>query len=257
MLLKIKISRIYLLCTVSITAFCHSANAQHTSSQSLDLKNVKTLQAEIQINAGTLKVTTQSQPKADSRFTYTKDAWKPQIKYNGEPGQGLLSIKQPEEKNTNMKDKDRNDWDIKLPQGVATTLKLRMGAGQGNVDLSRAKINRLVMEAGAGEFNVNLASTSISDLTLNAGVGEVNLDLSGNRTTNLKATINGGIGSLNLVLPRKTGVRVKVNGLGGLDNEGLKKQGNYYVNDAYGKTPHSVDITINGGLGNVELALGD
>ncbi|WP_158267561.1 toast rack family protein [Adhaeribacter arboris] len=253
-----KSTRIALLSTfTAIMAFCHPATAQHTSSQSLDLKNVKTLQAEIQINAGTLKITTQTIPKADSRFTYTKESWKPQIKYNGEPGKGLLSIKQPEEKNTNMKDKDRNDWDIKLPQGVVTTLNLRMGAGEGNVDLSRAKINRLVMEAGAGEFNVNLANTSVSDLQVNAGVGEVNLDLSGNRTTNLKATINGGIGSLNLVLPRKTGVRVKVNGLGGLDNEGLKKQGGYYVNEAYGKTSHSVDITINGGLGNVELALGD
>src|SRR5690349_10281399 len=123
MSIKMKFIRIALFCFVmAIIALYNPAKAQHTSSQSLDLKNVKTLQAEIQINAGTLKVTTQTAPKADSRFTYTKEIWKPQIKYNGEPGKGLLSIKQPEGKNTNMKDKDRNDWDIKLPQGVATTL---------------------------------------------------------------------------------------------------------------------------------------
>jgi hypothetical protein len=229
--------------------------AQHTTSQSLDLKNVKTLQADIQINAGTLKVTAHNTTKADARFTYTKDAWKPQVKYNGEPGQGTLSIKQPKEENTNMKDKDRNDWDIILPQGVATNLKLRMGAGETNVDLRGAKLNRVVMDAGAGEFNMNLANTSVSELDVNAGVGEVNLDLSGKRNNSLKASINGGIGSLNLVLPRETGVRVKVNGLGGLDNSGFKKQGGYYVNEAYGKTPHSLEITINGGLGNVDLAM--
>jgi hypothetical protein len=50
-------------------------------------------------------------------------------------------------------------------------------------------------------------------------------------------------------------VRVKVNGLGGVDNGGLKKKGGYYVNEAYGKTPHSLDITVNGGLGNLQLAL--
>lgn len=229
--------------------------AQHISSQSQDLKNLKTLQADIQISAGTLKLTAQNQLKTDTRFKYTRESWKPQVKYTQQAGAGHLTIKQPEEKNTNMQDKDRNDWDIKLPQDVLTNLKLRMGAGESNVDLRGAQINQLKMEAGAGEFNVNLANTSVSSLEVNAGVGEINLDLSGNRSTNLKASINGGIGSLNLVLPRKTGVRVKVNGLGSLDNNELKKQGGYYVNETYGKTAHSLEITINGGLGNVELAL--
>lgn len=256
MIKKITSALFYFFCFLVVTLTSSQiATAQHTSSQSLDLKNVKSLQAEIQINAGTLKLTAQNEAKADTRFIYTKESWKPQVKYAGEPGQGQLTIKQPEEKNTNMRDKDRNDWDITLPQGMATNLKLRMGAGESNIDLRGAKINRVEMEAGAGEFNLNLANTSVSDLEVNAGVGEINLDLSGNRNTNLKASINGGIGSLNLVLPRKTGVRVKVNGLGSLDTNELKKQGGYYVNEAYGKTSHSLEITINGGLGNVELAL--
>lgn len=256
MIKKFKLPLLTLFCSAIVTLTSYQvATAQHTSSQSLDLKNVKSLQADIQINAGTLKLTAQNEAKADTRFTYTKESWKPQVKYNGQPGQGLLTIKQPEEKNMNMKDKDRNDWEVKLPQGVSTNLKLRMGAGESNVDLHGAKINKLEMEAGAGEFNINLANTSVSSLEVDAGVGEINLDLSGNRNTNLKASINGGIGSLNLVLPRKTGVRVKVNGLGGLDTNELKKQGGYYINEAYGKTSHSLDITINGGLGNVQLAL--
>lgn len=256
MIQKFRLPLLAFFCSgfLTVSSF-QMANAQHSSSQSLDFKNVKSLDAEIQINAGTLKVTAQSAPKADARFTYTKESWRPQVKYNGKPGQGVLTIKQPEQQNTNMKDKDRNDWDIKLPQGIATNLNLRMGAGETNVDLHGAKLNRVKVDAGAGEFNLNLASTSISDLEVNAGVGEVNLNLAGSRNTSLKADINGGIGSLNLVLPRKTGVRVKVNGLGGLDTNDLKKQGGYYVNDAYGKTAQSVEVTINGGLGNVELAL--
>lgn len=232
-----------------------AASAQHTASQRLDLKAVKSLEADLQINAGTLKLTVQNAPQADARFTYTRESWKPRVQYTGEAGRGRLSIKQPEEKNTNMQDKDRNDWDVQLPQGVATNLKLRMGAGESNVDLRGANINQVVMEAGAGEFNLNLANTSVSNLTVNAGVGEINLDLSGNRSTNLKAGINGGIGSLNVVLPRRTGVRVKVNGLGGLDTNELKKQGSYYVNEAYGKTSQALELTINGGLGNVTLTL--
>jgi hypothetical protein len=245
-----------LLCTFTLALFSTPvAFGQHNSSQSVDLKNLKSLQAEIQMNAGVLKITTQNPAKADSRFTYTREAWKPQVNFKTQGSQGNLTIKQPEEKNTNMQDKDRNEWEIKLPQAVPSHLKLRMGAGQGAIDLHGAKVESLELEAGAGEFRVNLANTSVSSLKINAGVGELFVDLTGNRTTDLQASLNGGIGDLNLVLPRKTGVRVKVNGLGSLDNQGLKKQGNYYVNDAYGKTPHSLEITVNGGLGSLELAL--
>jgi hypothetical protein len=34
---------------------------------------------------------------------------------------------------------------------------------------------------------------------------------------------------------------------------GLRKQGDYYVNDAYGKTPTSIDLNVQGGIGEVDL----
>ncbi len=86
-------------------------------------------------------------------------------------------------------------------------------------------------------------------------MGELTLNLTGERTANLRAALNGGIGDLNLVLPRKMSVRVKVSGLGGFNSAGFRKQGDYYVNDAYGKTTHSLDITVNGGLGDLEITL--
>jgi hypothetical protein len=48
---------------------------------------------------------------------------------------------------------------------------------------------------------------------------------------------------------------VKAKGLGNIEAGGLKKQGGYYVNDAYGKSAHSLDITVNGGLGSLHLEL--
>ncbi|MBD0257529.1 MAG: hypothetical protein ICV83_17580 [Cytophagales bacterium] len=236
-------------------ALAPAAFGQHTSSQSADLKGLKSLAATIRISAGTLKLTAQDAPAAESRFTYTRDAWKPRVTFSREGGQGRLTIEQPESQNVNMKDKDRNDWEIRLSRGVPTDLTLRMGAGDGTVDLRGAKVRRLEMEAGAGSFKVNLANTSVASLKVNAGVGELILDLTGERTTNLQATINGGIGGIKVTLPRKTGVRVKVNGLGSFDSAGFRKQGDYYVNDAYGKTPHSLDLSVSGGLGDLELSL--
>ncbi len=238
-----------------LVALAPDAFGQKTSSKSADLKGLKSLAATIRISAGTLKLTAQDAPAAESRFIYTRDAWKPRVAFSREGGQGRLTIEQPEEDNVNMGDKDRNDWEIRLSRGVPTDLTLRMGAGEGTIDLRGAKVRRLAMKAGAGSFKVNLANTSVADLEVDAGVGELTLDLTGERTANLRATINGGIGGLNLVLPRKTGVRVKVNGLGSLNSAGFKKQGDYYVNDAYGKTTHSLDLTVSGGLGDLELNL--
>lgn len=221
--------------------------------QSIDLKNTKALQAELQINAGTFKLTTQDPPQVNASFSYTRASWKPEVKFN--QGTGVLTIKQPEEKNTSMQDKDQNNWDIKLPRNLSTNLKFRMGAGQGTVNLSGAKLNNLEVEAGAGEFNVNVANTSVANLKVNAGVGALTLNLGGNRTRNLKADIAGGIGDLTLVLPRTAGVRVKVSGLGSVESAGLRKKGDYYVNDAYSKSAQSLDITVSAGLGSIKMEL--
>jgi hypothetical protein len=228
---------------------------QQTTRQVIDLKNIKTLQAELQINAGTFKLSTQDQAAVNASFNYTRKAWKPEIKFTPQAGKGILSIKQPDEKNTNMQKEERNEWEIKMPRSVPTDLKFRMGAGEGTVNLSGAKINRLEMEAGAGDFKVNLANTSVASLKISAGVGALTLNLTGSRTSNLKADISGGIGDLTLVLPRKTGVRVKVSGLGDIESGGLKKQGGYFVNEAYGKTPQHLDITVSAGLGAIKIEL--
>ena len=232
-----------------------STTIQQTTRQEIDLKNIKTLQAELQINAGTFKLTTHDQPAVNTSFNYTRKAWKPEIKFTPQAGKGILSIKQPEEKNTNMQKEERNEWEIKMPRSVPTDLKFRMGAGEGSVNLSGAKVNRLEMEAGAGDFKVNLANTSVASLKISAGVGALTLNLTGSRTNNLKADISGGIGDLTLVLPRKTGVRVKVSGLGDIESGGLKKQGGYFVNEAYGKTPQHLDITVSAGLGAIKIEL--
>ena len=154
-----------------------------------------------------------------------------------------------------MQDKDQNNWDLKLPRNLPTNLKFRMGAGQGTVNLSGAKLNSVEVEAGAGEFNVNVANTSVANLKVSAGVGALTLNLGGTRTRNLKADISGGIGDLTLVLPRTTGVRVKVSGLGSIESGGLRKKGDYYVNDAYGKSAQSLDVTVSAGLGSVKMEL--
>lgn len=261
MILPIKKSQ--LLLTVFLCSFVlafialPSAYGQQTSTRSETLEEVESLQAEIQMSAGVLEIATQRQSSADMQFTYTREDWKPEIQITAAKGQGRLSVKQPKGKSINMRDQDQNKWAIQLPEYVPTDLKVRIGAGEGTVNLQNTKLQHFEMDAGAGEFYVNLSNSTVSDVEINAGVGSLTLDLTGKRTTNLQAGINGGIGDLQLLLPKETGVRVKINGLGGLDHRGFKKVDGYYVNEAYGKTAYSMNITVNGGLGSLELALED
>ena len=220
----------------------------------LDLKNGDVSQTEIQMNAGTLALTTHSKSSIGFNAHYTREDWKPEMKLNKQSG--MLSIRQPSQKSTNMKSNDENKWEIKFPSGLETDLKLTIGAGEGNIDLAGTKIKKMTVEAGAGDFDINLANTSLSQLDISAGVGELKLDLSGEQKKNLRAEINGGVGALTVILPHETGIRVEANaGLGSIDTRGFKKQNGFYVNEAYGNTAQSIELEINGGLGSIALKL--
>lgn len=173
--------------------------AQQSHRQSLDLKQMKFLQSEIRLGAGVLNLTTHNKPEADLQFLYTRESWKPEISLE-EGSRNRLSIRQQEIRNLNMKDGDRNEWDLKLPCSMVGDLKIKMGAGEGNIDLKGSKLERLEMEAGAGDFNIGIANTTIQELKLNVGVGALKLDLTGKHSNNLSVRINGGIGDLKLQL---------------------------------------------------------
>jgi hypothetical protein len=112
-------------------------------------------------------------------------------------------------------------------------LEINMGAGQGDLNLQHMDLSRLRIEVGAGEINVNLT---------------------GDRKRNLTADIQGGVGSATIRLPKDLGVQVRAQGgIGSIDTEGLRHEGDMYVNDAYGKFPISIRMNIQGGVGEIRL----
>jgi hypothetical protein len=57
-----------------------------------------------------------------------------------------------------------------------------------------------------------------------------------------------------IYLPTDVGVRVHVDGgLGSIHADGLVKNGDYYVNDAYGRAPVTLDVRVDAGIGSLEL----
>jgi len=104
---------------------------------------------------------------------------------------------------------------------------------------------------------LTLAGLALGRLELNMGAGETTVDLTGNWKKDLSAQIHGGVGKATIRLPRDVGVHVIAHGgLGAINASGFQKQGDAYVNDQYGKSPVTLRIEVEGGVGEIDLALG-
>jgi hypothetical protein len=135
-------------------------------------------------------------------------------------------------------------------------------AATGNVEnswelrLSNQTPMEMVVNMGAGRATLALGGLALSRLELNMGAGETLVDLAGSWKKDLSAQIHGGVGKATVRLPRDVGVHVVAQGgLGSINAGGLQKQGDAYVNDQFGKSPVTLEIEVEGGVGEIDLEL--
>jgi N-terminal domain of toast_rack, DUF2154 len=206
-----------------------------TISQSIPLGEQKSVDVEIKMGAGELRVAGGSSDLMDADFTYNVDAWKPEVRYDANGDRGQLTIEQPSGTH-HYRGRTRYNWDIRMNNHVPLEMEVNMGAGKANL---------------------NFAGLNLSRFTLNAGAGEADIDLDGAWQHDLTASIHGGVGKVTLHLPSDVGVRATVHGgLGAIHANGFSKSGDAYTNSAYGKSKVTLGIEIEGGLGEVNLMLG-
>ena len=202
------------------------------NSQSIDLQGAKRVSADIDMPAGLLRLSSGSNKLLDANFDYDDSDGKPAVEYNVSGDLGQLNITQDNSDHTHWGGSTDN-WDLRVAPNVPIDLKLEMGAGQGNLDLRNVDLTHLEVHIGAGELHV---------------------DLTGPRTSDLDATVQGGVGSAFIRLPRDVGVRVNASGgIGSVNAHGLQRDGDAYVNAAYGKTPATINMTVEGGVGQITL----
>ncbi|HEX3117707.1 MAG TPA: hypothetical protein VHP80_01350, partial [Candidatus Acidoferrum sp.] len=92
--------------------------------------------------------------------------------------------------------------------------------------------------------------------TLNMGAGRVLVDLTGERKKDVDADIQGGVGEATVRLPRNVGVVAHASGgIGGISAPDFKKQDDEYTNDAYGKSPTTIRVSVQGGVGSIRLLM--
>jgi hypothetical protein len=205
-----------------------------TESQSVELGDADSVRVEIELGAGDLTVAGGAQDLLEADFTYNVDKLKPSVEYSD----GTIVVSQPEIGGVpallGITD-FRNEWDLRLHDGVPMALTLDMGAGTSDL---------------------RLGGLSLTELDVNLGAGLSTIDLTGDWANDLEAVIESGAAELILRLPRDVGVRVEVEtGPTAVSAPDLTQDGNVYTNDAYGASDVTLRLAIQAGIGLIRLEL--
>jgi hypothetical protein len=199
-------------------------------TQSVDAQGAQSVTANITMPAGQLTMHSGSSHLLDADFTYDESSGKPRVDYSNAGTSGRLNISQSE--GGPHFGRNRDDWDLRFGD-VPLDMQIELGAGQGELDLR---------------------GLDLTHLRINMGTGQLNLNLTGDRKQNLDADIQGGIGQATIRLPHNVGVEVRAEGgIGSIDAVGLRHEGDRYVNDALGKSPVTIRMNVQGGIGQIQL----
>ncbi len=209
-----------------------------TESRSVELGNAETARVDIKMGVGQLRVNGGAKELLEAEFTYNIEDWDPIVDYDISGSQGRLTIEQPESEFEGIPDNEvEYEWDLLFSDEIPMSM---------DVDL------------GVGESNLELSGLSLTGLNISIGVGETTIDLSGDWEESFDVDIRGGVGKSTVILPRDVGVKVDTQtGIGSIDVHGLIRNGNTYTNEAYEGADVILDINVQGGVGSINLELGD
>jgi len=200
-------------------------------TQAVEIQGAKSVSADLEISAGALTLTGGSSRLLDADFEYDGISEKPKVEYVVSGDHGQLNVTQ-NQIHTPFGN-EHNDWNLHFNNDVPVDLRIQMGAGRDDLRLN---------------------GMNLSGLDIHMGAGELNLDLTGERKTSFRGDIEGGAGRATIRLPKDVGVRVEASGgIGSINASRFGREGGAYVNDVYGKTPTSIDLTVHGGVGEIDL----
>jgi hypothetical protein len=127
------------------------------------------------------------------------------------------------------------DWDIRLNAAIPLSLKIDSGASSSTLDLTDLKVVDLDIDTGASSTEVSLPA--------NAG--------------NTRVDIDSGAASLNLRVPTGVAARIRVkSGIASINidsNRFPRKEGGLYESADYASAANRADITIDTGVGSVDI----
>lgn len=196
-----------------------------------ELQGAKMVKVGLHLGAGRLNVSGGSGHLMNADFHFDKEWENPKIDYHVTGEQGFLDVNRESEHV--VFGPSENNWDLKFTNDVPLDLHVDMGAGQGNL---------------------KLRDMDVTNVELQIGAGQVDVDVTGPRKSDLNISVKGGVGQATIHLPKDVGVRAFASGaIGTVRAAGMHHDGHEYTNDAYGKSPHTIHLEVQGAIGDIEL----
>jgi hypothetical protein len=218
---------------IALVALLHGGKViRLEATQAIELQGAKRVSASVDLPSGTLDVAGGAARLLDANLKYRERDGIPQVNYSVANGEGTLDITQDSPSHTHLAGSG-NDWRLRFADGVPLDLDVNIGAGKGDM---------------------HLRGLEVSNLNIKVGAGQLNLDLTGPRKSDLHVDVQAGVGSGVIRLPKEVGARVHASGgIGSVRANGMHEQDGDYMNDLVGKTPATIYVTINGGVGHITL----
>jgi hypothetical protein len=209
----------------------HNGPTQHDFRE-FDRKGVERLRLDLRMGAGELNVTGGALELARADFTYNVDRWKPEVTYRTAGGASDLTIEQPGGSHAHIGE-TKYRWDVNTANDVPLDLIAHLGAGEARLDLGSLTLRRVDVEMGVGELHMDLRGTPKKDYDVH---------------------IHGGIGQATVLLPHGVGIYAAGSGgIGEIHTEGLRRQGDHWVNDSYDDAKVRIRVDVEGGIGQINL----
>lgn len=208
-----------------------STGETQTESRSVDLPKAEMVHAELRMGAGELRLDGGAAKLMEGQFRYNVADWKPEIRYDQTGFRGQLLIEQSGKGGASGN--VVNDWNVRLNGTLPLDLDVKLGAGEAHLDLGGLTMRSASVKMGAGTSEIKFSSEPRHSFDLN---------------------LRGGVGEATVRIPKTVGAIAKAKGgLGEINVRGFSKDGDSYVNDAYGKSKVVINVDVQGGIGQINL----
>lgn len=222
-------------CTVDVSKHGRDASSRSVRSTQIVARErvakAEMVQAEFTMAAGELRLSGGATEFFEGDFTYNVPSWKPEVRFDGSGFRGRLTVQQGGA--TTRVGHLKNEWTVKLANDIALDLTVRCGAGENVLDLRDLTLRSAAVHMGAGSVDVDLRVHPKKDVDV---------------------TIQGGVGEATVRVPKDTAVEAQASGgIGEIQVHGMRKDGDRWVNEAYGKGGPTIHLSVKGGIGSIRI----
>jgi hypothetical protein len=234
---------------------CGGGTAQPFATQGGNLADGGRI--DIDFNCGTLAIATATSS------TYAGGNWS----LTGSDGAGrapaidtadnAVSIRSPND-SVPFGNRGKVSWNLTLPEDLSLDLGITLNAGEGHMELGRARLASLNATVNAGSLTTTLGSTAPANavnLTVNAGTATIT---SGATSGTFNLSLNAG--SLDVCVPPGSAVRVRWSGAlasNDLDSLGLVKVDDHtWTSAGLSEGQAHVELDVSANAGSFKLSFG-